>query len=350
MSSERKLIIQDFEPDDATAIAYQHMMTPSEVPFFILVSSPDPEKHTRETQALLETLLKKKERNISLEVGPKYGRGLEDDGFELLKDPPFSYKMDRFISEAEDDSVTVYLLTSCYCLVKWWHDDWLKKIKVVFQMGGEGVPTKDENGKETTQFGFNWRCGSSYIAPFLKKVPYNKRFFLETRVYNEFFKNKFNIPCKYTVRENGKELTKEVTESIVSLCPLTFPKFTGSLNVLCYGVSGYIKKDEEVVSFLIKKNLDWIKSAWGKYWESEEVMKRFNKFYPTDNWCYWFGPADILLSVMSLEKFETRKKKIFVPVKKENGDFKFEYEIASMEIMDCEFLDEKLAEFVKMLK
>ena len=259
------LILQDCEPDDVLAMIYRNFWSPISWPFFVLTVSPSAKKHTEDTNKLFRILesqeIERRKnlmfhtddvfRQVQVYEGASYGRS----GFEEPEDQSYVEALKKFFAEAEDGSVEVHLLTTCYALMKHWQDDWLPKIRVVYHMGGEGV---GGNGK----VGFNWRVGKEWVKPLLEKIPYGKLYLLEPNFYNPLFQKTFN----------GK----------VSICPSTFPKFHET-------IATGLKVKNELISFVVDHNYAWV-HAMLKDWPDGR------QFYPENGKEHlYFGPADICL-------------------------------------------------------
>jgi hypothetical protein len=317
VDGSRSLILHDCEPDDKVAIAHIYGVLPTTIPMLLLTVSPQPHQHTREIIELIDHIKPKDPENareLTILSGAKYGNNIEGK-FKEPEDQSYAIKLNNFIMGAPDNSVIVHMLTTCYSLMKHWKDEWATKIRIVFNMGGEGVPRldkegkimKDETGKDIKTLGFNYRVGTEYVHDFMTKIPLEKRIILETNIYNPEFKRKFN--------------------GIVSICPRTFVNFSAILMEEYIALNPFVK-------CLVDSNKLWVDSqlqGWeegGKYYPDKK-MKHF-----------YFGPADILLAVCSFNpKLYTLKlREIQV------GDKK--YSIHSMTDLDFKLIDVALTEFI----
>jgi hypothetical protein len=255
------LFCVDCEGDDIGAMVYQHYKQPLSVAFFILVVSPSPEEHFKMTAKLFSIL--KSTRHVYIFTGARYDRS----GFTEPKDDFYITAMNDFITGSANRGVTVYLLTTCYALMKHWRDEWESKINMVFNMGGEGVPSPfNEGGKNLV--GFNWRVGNEWVVPFLEKIPKHRRILLEPVTYHSEFKTQF-----------GEDV-------IVSLSPRSFPKF---IERVAHGALFGGK----VSTLLFEQNHAWVHNGL-------KSNKDRQKWYPQKGLeGFYFCPPDILLSVMS---------------------------------------------------
>jgi hypothetical protein len=321
----RVLGLHDCEPDDKTAIAFLHEFLPEKIPMFLLTVSPNPEHHTEEITKLLSLLrpenpedtkqdIHSNYRELTIATGARYGSQIEGK-FKEPEDQSYVTKLNDFIMGAPDNGVIVYLLTTCYSLMKHWKDEWKPKIRIVFNMGGEGLPLKDKDGKIKTDetgkaimgLGFNYRVGTEFIDAFMSKIPVEKRIILETNIYNPEFKKKFN--------------------GIVSICPRTFGNFSAAI------MEKYLESNSFVKS-LVDANKIWIDKQLQGWEEGEQYYpdKRMKQFF--------FGPADILLAVCSLDPatYKLKEREITVGEKK--------YTIRSMVDLDYHAIDHILATFI----
>lgn len=309
VQGSRVLALHDCEPDDKTALAFLYNTIPKLVPMFLLTVSPAPEKHTKEITNLLELLKSKnheENRELIIETGAQYGKQIEGN-FKEPENQEYLEKLNKFIMDAPDNSVIVYMLTTCYSLMKHWKDEWAAKIRIVFNMGGEGVPREEKDGKIAKTLGFNYRVGTEYIDAFMTKIPVEKRIILETNVYNPEFKRKY--------------------DGVVSICPRTFSNFSAAL------MESYIEMNPFVKS-LVETNGVWVDKLLSDWKDGE-------KFYPDKRMKHWyFGPADILLAVCSLESssYVLKERELEVGEKK--------YTIRSMTKINFELIDAMLTRFI----
>jgi hypothetical protein len=196
----------------------------------------------------------------------------------------------------------VYLLTTCYALMKHWRDEWESKIDMVYNMGGEGVPSPSSKDP----VGFNWRVGNEWVVPFLEKISKRRRVLLEPVTYHSEFKTQF-----------GEDV-------IVSLSPRSFPKFTERVahGALFGG---------KVSTLLFEQNHDWVHNLLEKNTGSQ-------KWYPQKGLeGFYFCPPDILLSVMS------NRTELFYWVKAKTITIKDkQFEVLSISELPLSWIDEEL--------
>lgn len=253
---ERKdiLIIQDCEPDDYLAMMMLNKYVPEKVNFYILVVSPNPEKHVEDTRGLFDSM--KSKRKVTIWQGASYS---SKNGFVEPKDQSYVKEFKELFENVSDDSLDVMLLTTCYGLVNHLEGSkYVKKIKHVWHMGGGGVSKIVKNGVEDPNWGFNWRIGLVWANLFMKRIPFEKCTLLEPAFYVPEFLKTF--------------------DGTVSICPTTFPKFIEKL----------FNSDLPIAKEFIKHNKIWVEKTLGK-------NQDLKKFYKEGEEEKYIGPADILL-------------------------------------------------------
>ena len=249
------LICTDVEPDDFFAMMVLEIEYASNIEFFILVVSPDPKYHTELTIKLFNAMNTK--RKVTIRQGARYGRDI-DGGFEEPKDQSYVKELNEFMKNSK---IEVFLLTTCYALMKHWDPEWEENIKMIYHMGGEGIGKKGS-------LGFNWKVGPEYAKMMLRKISYEKILIFETAYYNPKFIKEFPYEGL-----NG-------VDGIVSICPRTFPL---TLKV----IQDKIKDGVEVFNLLIEHNKEWVNAILSDWKEGK-------KFYPDEGQEYlYFEPADI---------------------------------------------------------
>lgn len=264
MPRTRTLILQDCEPDDYLAMMVIYSMVSKIDPTLVITVSPKAKEHTQITKDLFKELCTRVQvdplylAHVPIYEGATYKRD-EVTGETIFIEPEDQSYIDamvKFFDEAPEESVDVYLMTTCYALMGHWKDEWTSKIRCVYHMGGVGV---DEKG-----YGFNWRVGFKWVEPMLQKIPYGRLILLETRFYNPFFKKNF--------------------DGIVSICPRTFPKFTNLISEL-------LEKGDTLIHDLVTHNYNWISRMLEDWPDGRQ-------FYPDKGKEHlYFGPSDVCLAL-----------------------------------------------------
>jgi hypothetical protein len=263
---EKVLIIQDCEPDDYLLMIMLNKHLDTKIEFYVLVVSPNAEKHTIDTIKLFDTM--GVDRKVTIWQGASYSR---EKGFVEPTDQSYVSEFHKLFKDANKGSIDVLLATTCYGLMKDFKEEYADKIYQVWHMGGEGVARTVE-GKQVRTYGFNWRVGTDWAKVFMNTIPSNKRVFLEPAFYNPDFLQKFKA---------------------VSICPKTLPDF---IKVL-------FDSDLPIAKLFVEHNSAWVNKML-------DASPECWKFYEKGLQDRYIGPADVLLAFCYLvtEKTQVQDK------------------------------------------